>query len=301
MVQVQEYLDVAHLGEHERPCDEEQRELAALVAQRESAFVAHDGVHHREACTKSAHEALDEHEPRDDARNGRSLDVDGEGSLVACPGLVGLLLEEDDSHDEVEDAYGDKVCFPFGDAGHEERSQRDKEGEASDNAWDDGDLHLVMQNAHDMHVQQAHESRDGVGGTHGEPDCDVGEPAGDGDGRRDGLELGVLQVGAQRSEGRDHENQEPVVERKVKVQGFEHFQDVKIAISPQKHLFLPFSQPLTTNHWPPIIYIFRQIAFLTGSCDQIRQFHWCKSRETRTKTCNETTIKKRNGYNGYYH
>ena len=223
VVQVQEYLDVAHFGEHERPCDEEQRELAALVAQRESALVAHDGVHHRETCTKSAHEPLYEHEPRDDARDGRGLDVDGEGSLVAGPGLVGLLLEEDDSHDKVEDAYGDKVGFPFGDAGHEERSQRDKEGEARDNAWDDGNLHLVMQDAHDMHVQQAHESRDGVGGAHGEPDRDVGEPAGDGDGRRDGLELGVLQVGAQRSEGRDHENQEPVVERKVKVQGFKHF------------------------------------------------------------------------------
>lgn len=223
VVQVQEYLDVAHLGEHERPCDEEQRKLATLVAQRESALVAHDGVHHWEACTKSTHESLDEHESCDDARDGRSLDIDGEGSLVAGSGFVGLLLEQDNADGEVEKADPYEYGFVVGDAGHEERSQCDKEGEASDNAWDDGDLHLVMQDAHNMHVQQAHESRDGVGGTHGEPDRDVGEPAGDGDGRRDGLELGVLQVGAQRSESRDHENQEPVVERKVKVQGFEHF------------------------------------------------------------------------------
>ena len=86
-------LDEVHFDEHERPCDEEQRGLAALVAQRESALVAHDGVHHRKTCTKSAHEPLDEHEPRDDARDGWCLDIEGEGSLVACPRLVGLLLE----------------------------------------------------------------------------------------------------------------------------------------------------------------------------------------------------------------
>ena len=216
-------LNEVHLDEHERPRNEEQRELAALVAQRESALIAHDGVHHWEACTKSTHESLDEHESCNDARDGRSLDIDGEGSLVAGSGFVGLLLEQDNADGEIKKANPYENGFVVGDAGHEERSQRDKEGEASDNAWDDGNLHLVMQDAHNMHVQQAHESRDGVGGTHGEPDCDVGEPAGDGDGRRDGLELGVLQVGAQRTEGRDHENQEPVVERKVKVQGFEHF------------------------------------------------------------------------------
>ena len=74
-----------------------------------------------------------------------------------------------------------------------------------------------------MDVQQAHESRDGVGGAHGEPDGDVGEPARNGDGRCHGLELGVLQVGAQRTEGRDHEDEQPVVKREVKIQGFEHF------------------------------------------------------------------------------
>jgi small subunit ribosomal protein S15 len=42
-----------------------------------------------------------------------------------------------------------------------------------------------------------------------------------------------------------------------------------------------------------LFYIYPQIAFLPGSCDQIRQFHWCKSRETRTKTCNETTKTKK--------
>ena len=223
VVQVQEYLDVAHLGEHERPCDEEEGELAALVAQRESALVAHDGVHHREACTKSAHEVLDEHEPGDDARDGGGLDVDGERGLVAHARLVGLRLEQDDADGEVEKADPYEYGLVVGDAGHEERAQRDKEGEARDDAWDDGNLHLVVQDAHDVHVQQAHESRDGVGGAHGEPDGDVGESAGDGDGRRDGLELGVLQVGAQRSEGRDHEDQEPVVEREVEIQGFEHF------------------------------------------------------------------------------
>ena len=275
--------------------------MATLVAQRESALVAHDGVHHWEACTKSTHEPLDEHEPRDDARDGRGLDIDGEGRLVAGSGFVGLLLEQDNADGEIKKANPYENGFVVGDAGHEERAQRDKEGESCDDAWDDGNLHLVMQDAHDMHVQQAHESRDGVGGAHGEPDRDVGEPAGDGDGRRDGLELGVLQVGAQGAEGRDHENQEPVVERKVKVQGFEHFQDVKIAISPQKHPFFGIFPFLLPTSYFLLSYIFRQIAFLTGSCDQIRQFHWCKSRETRTKTCNETTIKKRNGYNGYYH
>ena len=216
-------LDEVHLDEHERPRDEEQGELAALVAEREAALVAHDGVHHREACTKSAHEVLDEHEPGDDARDGGGLDVDGERGLVAHARLVGLRLEQDDADGEVEkaDTYEDGLVV--GDAGHEERAQRDKEGESRDNAWDDGYLYLVMQDAHDMHVQQAHESRDGVGGAHGEPDGDVGESAGDGDGRRDGLELGVLQVGAQRPEGRDHEDQEPVVEREVEIQGFEHF------------------------------------------------------------------------------
>ena len=38
-----------------------------------------------------------------------------------------------------------------------------------------------------MHVQHAHEPGNGIFGAHRESDCNVGEPAGDGDGRRDGF------------------------------------------------------------------------------------------------------------------
>ena len=55
-------LDKVHLDEHERPRDEEQRELTALVAQRIAALVTYDGVHHRETCTEPAHKPLDDHE-----------------------------------------------------------------------------------------------------------------------------------------------------------------------------------------------------------------------------------------------
>ena len=69
-----------------------------------------------------------------------------------------------------------------------------------------------------MHVEQAHESGNGVCRAHREADRDIGEPAGDGDGRRYGLELGVPGVGAEHAEGRDHEYEQPVVERELQIQ-----------------------------------------------------------------------------------
>ena len=73
-----------------------------------------------------------------------------------------------------------------------------------------------------MHVKEAHKARNGIGGTHREPDGDVGESAGNGDGCRDGLELGVLGVGAEHAECRDHENEQPVVEFKMEIKIFQH-------------------------------------------------------------------------------
>ena len=222
MVQVQEYLEVAHLGEHERARYEEQRKLPALVTQRKARFVAHDGVHHWEARAEPAHEPLYDHEARDDARDSGSLDVDGQGSLVADSGLVFLLLEEDDAHGEVEKAGPDEEGFPVRDAGHQEGPERDEEGKAEGDGGDYGNLYLIVKNAYDVHVKEAHETRDGVRGAHGESDGDIGESAGDGDGRRDGLELGVLGVGAEDSERRDHENEQPVVEFEMEIEVFQH-------------------------------------------------------------------------------
>ena len=55
MVEPETDFYVAHGCEHEWPCDEEERELSALVAERVTALVAYDGVHHREAGAKTAH------------------------------------------------------------------------------------------------------------------------------------------------------------------------------------------------------------------------------------------------------
>ena len=55
MVEPETDFHIAHGHEHERTCDEEERELPALVAERVTAFVAYDGVHHREAGAKTAH------------------------------------------------------------------------------------------------------------------------------------------------------------------------------------------------------------------------------------------------------
>ena len=128
MVPPEARLDKVHLDEHERPRDEEQRELTALVAQRIAALVTYDGVHHRETCTEPAHKTLDEHEPGDDARDGRGLDIDGEGRLVADSGLVFLRLEKEDADGQVKQANAYENGFAVGNAGHEERTQRDKEG-----------------------------------------------------------------------------------------------------------------------------------------------------------------------------
>ena len=74
-----------------------------------------------------------------------------------------------------------------------------------------------MENAHDVYVQHAHEARDCIFGTHRETNGDVGKTAGDGNRRCDRLELRVLQIGAQGAEGGDHENEQPVVCRKMKI------------------------------------------------------------------------------------
>ena len=167
MVQVQEYLEVAHLGEHERARDEEQRELPALVAQREARFVAHDGVHHWEARAEPAHEPFYDHEACDDARDGRRLDVHGERCLVAHSGLVLLLLEEDDAHGKVEEADPDKVGLTVRDSGHQECPERDEEGQAEGDGGNYGDFYFVVKYADDMHVEEAHEPGNGVRGAHG--------------------------------------------------------------------------------------------------------------------------------------
>lgn len=74
-----------------------------------------------------------------------------------------------------------------------------------------------MENAYNVYVQHAHETRNCIFGAHREADGDVGKTAGDGYGCRDGLELWVLQVGAQGTEGGNHKDEQPVVCRKVKI------------------------------------------------------------------------------------
>ena len=207
MVEPEPDFHVAHGHEHERPCDEEQRELPALVAERIAAFVAYDGVHHRETGAKTAHQALNEHEPGNHACDGGSLDIYRKRGLVTHAGLVFLLLEKDYADDKVEKAGPEKVGFAFGDTRVQKGAEADEEDESRDDGKHDRDFCLVVEQMHDMHVQHAHEPGNGVFGAHRESDGDVGETAGDGDGRRDGFELRIFQVGAQSSEGGHHKDE----------------------------------------------------------------------------------------------
>ena len=143
---------VAHGHEHEWPCDEEERELPALVAERVTALVAYDGIHHREAGAKTAHQALDEHEPRNDACNGGRLDVNGKRSLVAHAGFVLLFLEENHADDKVKNASADKVCFAFRDAGVQKCSECNEKREPGNNRRYNWNFYFVMENANDVYV-----------------------------------------------------------------------------------------------------------------------------------------------------
>ena len=193
-----------------------------MVAKRKTALVAHDGVHHRETGAKTAHEPLDEHEPRDNACDGRCLYIYRERGLVTHAGLVFLLLEKDNADDKVEKACSDKIRFAFGDARVQKSAEADEKGKPGNDGGHYGNLGLVVEDSHDMHVQHAHEPGNGVFCVHGETDCDIGEPAGDGDGCRYGLELRIFEVGAQSSEGGDHKYEQPVVKSEMKVQFFQH-------------------------------------------------------------------------------
>ena len=168
------------------------------------------------------HEVLDDHEARDNARDGRDLDVHGERGLVAYAGLVLLLLEEDYAYGEVECAGSKEHGLGIGDDGHQEGAESDKEGKPEGDGGDNRDFDLVVEDAHDMHVEEAHEPGNGVRGPHGEPDGDIGETAGDGDGGGDSLELGVLGVGAENTERGDHKDKQPVVKAEIEVEIFQH-------------------------------------------------------------------------------
>ena len=207
MVEPEPDFHVAHGDEHERPCDEKQRELPALVAERIAALVAYDGVHHRETGAKTAHQALDEHEAGNDSCDGGRLDIDGERGLVTHAGLVFLFLEKDDADDKIEKACSKEVGFAFGDARVQKSAETDEKSEPCDDGKYDGDLNFIVEQAYDMHVQHAHEPGNGIFGAHRESHGDVGETAGDGDGRRDGFELRIFQVGAQSSEGGHHKDE----------------------------------------------------------------------------------------------
>lgn len=128
MVESKADFYVAHRYKHEWPCDEEERELSALVAERIAALVAYDGIHHREAGAETAHQALDEHEAGNDACDGGRLDVNRERGLVAHTGFVLLLLEENHADDKVKNACADKVRFAFRNARVQKCPERDKEG-----------------------------------------------------------------------------------------------------------------------------------------------------------------------------
>ena len=198
---------VAHGDEHERPSDEEQRKLPALVAERIAAFVAYDGVHHWKTGAKTAHQALDEHESGNHACDGGCFYIYRKRSLVTHAGLVFLFLEKDDADDKVEKAGPEKVCFAFGDARVQKGAETDEKGEPRDDGKHDRDLCFIVEQAHNMYVQHAHEPGNGVFGAHRESDGDIGETAGDRDGRRDGFELRIFQVGAQSSEGGHHKDE----------------------------------------------------------------------------------------------
>ena len=222
MVEPEPDFHVAHGDEHERPCDEKQRELPALIAERIAALVAYNGVHHRETGAKTAHQAFDEHETGNDSCDGGCLDIDGERGLVTYSGLVFLFLEKDDADDKIEKACSEEVGFAFGDPRVQKSAETDEKGEPRDDGKYDGDLNFIVEQAHDMHVQHAHEPGNGIFGAHRESYGDVGETAGDGDGRRDGFELRIFQVGAQSPEGGHHKDQQPVVYSEMKVQIFQH-------------------------------------------------------------------------------
>ena len=128
MVESESDFYVSHGDKHERPGNEEERTLPALVAERKTALVAHDGVHHREACAKTAHEPFDEHEPGDDACDGRCFYIYRERSLVTYAGLVLLLLEKDNAYDKVEKACSDKIRFAFGDTRVQKSAEADEKG-----------------------------------------------------------------------------------------------------------------------------------------------------------------------------
>ena len=133
MVESKADFYVAHRCKHEWPCDEEERELSALVAERIAALVAYDGIHHREAGAETAHQALDEHEAGNDACDGGRLDVNRERGLVAHTGFVLLLLEENHADDKVKNACADKVRFAFRDARVQKCPERDEKRKACDN------------------------------------------------------------------------------------------------------------------------------------------------------------------------
>lgn len=206
MVPSEARLDKVHLKEHERARNQEKRELPALVAQRVAALVAHDGVHHGEACAKAAHELFDEHETCDYKGDGGRLDVDRQGSLVADSRLVLLRLEQEYSCGKVKNADGDKERLSLGDSRHEEHACDHKKDEPQDDGGDDGDFGFVMQNSHDVRVEHAHEPRNGICRPDGEAHRNVGEAEGDGNGCRDRLELRVLEVGTHGTERRDHKD-----------------------------------------------------------------------------------------------
>ena len=114
MIESESDFYISHGDEHERPCDEEERKLAALVTERKTALIAHDGVHHRETGAKTAHQSLDEHEPGDDTCDSGRLYIYREWSLVMHAGFVFLLLEKDNADDQVKKACSDKIRFAFG-------------------------------------------------------------------------------------------------------------------------------------------------------------------------------------------
>ena len=128
MVESESDFHVSHGDEHERSCDKEERKLPALVAKRKTALVAHDGVHHREAGAKTAHESFDEHESGDDACDCRCFYIYRERSFVTYAGLVFLLLEKDDADDKVKKACSDKIRFAFGDTRVQKCSEGDEKG-----------------------------------------------------------------------------------------------------------------------------------------------------------------------------
>ena len=104
-----------------------------MVAERIAAFVANDGIHHREAGAKTAHQAFDEHEAGNDTCDGGRLDVNRERGLVAHAGFILLLLEENHADDKVENASADKIRFAFGDARMQKCPECDKEGKPGNN------------------------------------------------------------------------------------------------------------------------------------------------------------------------